>query len=220
MDRASMLSIKRRLLSMSLRQKKNNNDITTAQFETATDNDLIKAGLPDYQQPRADQILPQSSGTITPLINGIRDIIEDAFPMPSARHVPPELQRRLSRLPSNQAQQPSTGVSTGSRRRSVQQGPQSGPADVLVIEDNSIPPAGDALAGFRGHNPVLHHVQTEADQRVLPSDNSLVWELPQLPSTSSARPRTQGTASAYSRRWSSRQLAPRGARPLNCATVA
>ena len=192
---------------MSLRQKTTNNDISTAHLEPATDQGLIKAGLPDNQQPQADQILPQSSGTITPLINGIRDIIEDAFPMPSARHVPPELQRRLSRLPSIQAQQPSTSASTGSRRRSVQQGPQSEPADVLVIEDSLIPPAEDTLTGFRSHNLVLRPAQTEADQRVLPSDNSLVWELPQLPSTSSARPQTQGTATAYFRKWLS-QLAP------------
>ncbi len=185
-----MLSIKRRLSSLSLRQKTPNDSASREPPDTNGEGDLIKAGLPVSQRAVAEQPLPQSSGTITPLINGIRDIIEDVLPMPSARHVPPDLQRRLSTLPSAQTSQlQQARASWDSMRDSPYIQTE---ADVLVIEDVLSMPAGEATAAKGMREPASQHLQGDEVQRVLPSENSLVWDLPQLPSTSASRPRTQG----------------------------
>ena len=192
MDRASMLSLKRRLSSLSLRQKTPNDSGPNERPNINGEGDRIRAGLPGSQEA-VELPLSQSTGTITPLINGIRDIIEDVLPMPSARHVPPDLQRRLSTLPSTQAshsQQPS--ASWDGRQTRLQNDPETRSADVLVIEDGPVVPAREGIA-FRGRqDPISQPLQNSEAQQVLPSENSLVWDLPQLPSTSSSRPRTQG----------------------------
>ena len=181
-----MLFLKRRLSSLSLRHK------TPDSFEHSQAPDsngkegFIKAGLPGSQQP-----LAQSSGTITPLINGIRDIIEDVLPMPSARHVPPDLQRRLSTLPSAQTSQSQQASALwDSRRTEVEDG--TGLADVLVIEDGSIVTAEEAVIARQRRSAASDLLQDDGAQQVLPSESSLVWDLPQLPSISSSRPHTQG----------------------------
>ncbi|CAL5219307.1 g1115 [Coccomyxa viridis] len=192
-----MLSIKRRLSSLSLRQKTPNDSASREPPDTNGEGDLIKAGLPVSQRAVAEQPLPQSSGTITPLINGIRDIIEDVLPMPSARHVPPDLQRRLSTLPSAQTSQlQQARASWDSMRDSPYIQTE---ADVLVIEDVLSMPAGEATAAKGMREPASQHLQGDEVQRVLPSENSLVWDLPQLPSTSASRPRTQGVSRPQSR---------------------
>ena len=184
-----MLSLKRRLSSLSLRQKTPNDPNSNELLDTNSEGSLIKAGLPGTQQPVAQQPPPQPSGTITPLINGIRDIIEDVLPMPSARHVPPDLQRRLSTLPSAQASQiQQARASDGSRRDYT----EAQSADVLVIEDAPVMLAEEAMAASGRHTPALRQLQDDEAQRVLPSENSLVWDLPELPSTSVSRLRTQG----------------------------
>lgn len=157
------------------------------------EGDLVRAGLPGSQEPVAQLPLPQPTGTITPLINGIRDIIEDVLPMPSARHVPQDLQRRLSTLPSAQAsrsQQPS--APRDSRQARLQDNTETSSVDVLVIEDSPVMPAGEAMVVRGRQDPVSQPLENSGAQQVSPSDNSLVWDLPQLPSTSSSRPRTQG----------------------------
>ncbi len=188
-----MVSLKRRLSSLSLRQKSPNHSKPNKAPDANGEGDYIKAGLPGSQQPVAQLPLAQSSGTITPLINGIRDIIEDVLPMPSARHVPPDLQRRLSTLLSAQASQSQQASALwDSRQTKLQDDYETGSADVLVIEDGSFMPAEEAVAVRGRHTSTSLPLQNDGAQQVLPSENSLVWDLPQLPSTSSSRPHTQG----------------------------
>ncbi len=186
-----MLSLKRRLSSLSLRQKTPNDSGSNKTPKSNGEGDLIKAGLHVSQQAMAQQSLPQPSATITPLIKGIRDIIEDVLPMPSARHVPPDLQRRLSTLPSAQASQlQQARGSWGSMRDSPE---IQSAADVLVVEDVPSMLAEEAIAVRGRPEPASQQLQGDEVQRVLPSESSLVWDLPQIPSTSASRPRTQGS---------------------------
>lgn len=177
-----MLSLKRRISSLSLRRKPHTEDIPSDADVRGGQSDLIKAGLPDPKQPKVEETLPQTSATITPLINGIRDIIEDVFPMPSARHIPPELQRRLSTVPRRQSLQ--AGAAPGGSERHTEQ------ADVLILDDTLMAAPEDELPSRQLPGLQLPIESALEEHRVLPSEGSLVWQLPQSPAP--AWQRTQG----------------------------
>ena len=185
MERASFKSIKRRLSSLSLRPKSSKSKSLSASEDTGEGADLIKAGVLENYEAGKSESLPEDSGTIAPLINGIRDIIDDQFPMPSARHVPQDLQRRLSALPSMHGSQAIDAP------LSNQQAAEGKHADVLAVDerlgtaekdDGHRRPDGNSIAS-------ASILETHA---VLPSDNSLTWQLPQT--TESTWQRTPGAA--------------------------
>ena len=187
MNSSTMLSLKRRLSSLSLRQKTHSSDVPSTEVPTEPQPNLIKAEFPSTQQSGSLEVPEQSAGTITPLINGIRDIIDDVLPMPSARHVPPELQRRLSALPR------APSLHAGSVPLSYERPPQPvnlppQHADVLIVEDVSVAAvSGGEIVSGTPYAPGFAQESYQEVQRVLPSEGSLVWDLPQLPSTSGSR---------------------------------
>ena len=183
MERTSFKSIKRRLSSLSLRSKSSKSKSLSASEHTDDAADLIKAGVLEIHQAGESESNPEDPGTIAPLINGIREIIEDQFPMPSARHVPPDLQRRLSALPSMH------GSQAIDASLSNQQAAEGKPADVLVVDER-------LETAEQGHRrPDSHSMASPSileTHAVLPSDNSLTWQLPQT--TESTWQRTPGAA--------------------------
>ena len=172
MERTSFKSIKRRLSSLSLRPKSSKSKSLSASEDKSEAADLIKAGVLENYQAGKSESLPEDPGTIAPLINGIREIIDDQFPMPSARYVPPDLQRRLSALPSMHGSQAIHAP------LSNQQAAEGKPADVLVVDECLWTAEQDS-----GHRRPDSHSMASASiletHAVLPSDNSLTWQLPQ-----------------------------------------
>ena len=185
MERTSFKSIKRRLSSLSLRPKSSKSKSLSASEDMGEAADLIKAGVLEIYQARKSESLPEDPGTIAPLINGIREIIDDQFPMPSARHVPPDLQRRLSALPSMH------GSQAIDASLSIQQAAEGKHADVLVVYER----LGTAEQDSDHRRPDSHSIASASileTHAVLPSDTSLTWQLPQT--TESTWQRTPGAA--------------------------
>ena len=185
MERTSFKSIKRRLSSLSLRPKSSKSKSMSASEETGEAADLIKSGVFESYQAGKSESLPEDPGTIAPLINGIRGIIDEQFPMPSARHVPPDLQRRLSALPSMH------GSQAVDASLSNQQAAEGKPADVLVVDER----LGTAEQDSGHRRPDSYSMASASileTHAVLPSDNSLTWQLPQT--TESTWQRTPGAA--------------------------
>ena len=179
------MSIKRRLSSLSLRPKSSKAKPFSASGDMGESADFIKAGVLENRQAVESESLPEAPGTIAPLINGIREIIDDQFPMPSARHVPPDLQRRLSALPSMH------GSQAIDASLSNQQASQGKRADVLVVEEH-LGTAEQDNSQRRPDSPGMATASILETHAVLPSDNSLTWQLPQT--TESTWQRTTGAA--------------------------
>ena len=185
MELTSFKSIKRRLSSLSLRPKGSKSKSLSAAEDRGDAADLIKAGVLEIYQAGNSESPPEDPGTIAPLINGIREIIDDQFPMPSARHVPPDLQRRLSALPSMH------GSQAIDASLSNQQAAEGKHADVLVVDEG----LGTAEQDSGHRRPDSHSMASASileTHAVLPSDNSLTWQLPQT--TESTWQRTPGAA--------------------------
>ena len=177
MERTSFKSIKRRLSSLSLRPKGSKAKSLSAAEDRGDAADLIKAGVLEiHQAGNSSESLPEDPGTIAPLINGIREIIDDQFPMPSARHVPPNLQRRLSALPSMH------GSQAIDASLSHQQAAEGKRADVLVVEERSGTAEQDD-SQTRPDSYTMANVSILETHAVSPSDNSLSWQLPKTAET-------------------------------------